>query len=166
MRISPTAPDRFDQLKRLLWGPGIDSTSRADALMMAISQFRGADWWRALEHHWSDCDAVDDELSEVILHRMRREPGRPYDGGSLTLYRGCSRSRIYRFPWTAEHEIARRFAVGHRGIHTPDPVIVTAHAPAEAIFLGPISDRDEAEYLVDPELIEIVNVGEHHEQTK
>lgn len=158
----PTA-DRFEWLACKVYGAGVNSHERLDVLLMAIARFRGADWWRGFTEHWSACDATsgDTEVLDTLLDRMRGEPGRPYTGGDMTLYRGCARGRIKRFSWTADRKVAEGFAQGHRGIDVPDAVIAVAHVPARAIFAGPLSDRQEAEYLVDPDLIEIIGIHDY-----
>lgn len=66
----------------------------------------------------------------------------------ITIYRGCSRDRVFGLSWTLDRKVAERFARGHRGIMVPDPVIAEAKVRTREI-LAVFTDRKEAEVLID-----------------
>ena len=73
-----------------------------------------------------------------------------YDGlpKVVTVYRGCSTSRVRGLAWTTDLDIARQFARGHRQIAVPSPVVATAQIPKEAIYTVTM-DRNEYEVVLN-----------------
>jgi hypothetical protein len=53
---------------------------------------------------------------------------------TFTVFRGCSRSRIAALSWTTKPSTALGYALGHDGIHVPNPVIATAHINRSEAF--------------------------------
>jgi hypothetical protein len=66
----------------------------------------------------------------------------------VTVFRGCSVSRIGGISWTTSRTVAEGFARGHRGITVPEPVIVRGTVHKNRI-LAAITEREEEELLLD-----------------
>jgi len=138
-------------------------------------------FWPALLSEWSMCDATWNATPQ-LLDLLRRHHGiAPWVGyyqpsaeslGSImddprhfwaalpdivTVYRGCSRARVLGVAWTTDRAVAERFAEGHRGIRTPNPVVASARI-AKADIFATFVDRAESEVLVDPERLVDINI--------
>lgn len=118
---------------------------------------------------WSICDNTHGDLPRLLTllqyskdHRWESLPSaarRAYDRlpEKLTIFRGCSRDRVYGISWTRSRKIAKSFAEGHRGIRVPNPVVVTAMVDKSDVFFMRHSRR-ERECLVAPEGLQIVSI--------
>jgi hypothetical protein len=67
----------------------------------------------------------------------------------ITVFRGCSRSRVRGVAWTTDRRVAEGFAHGHRFIRVPDPVVASAIIPKEHIFFW-TDERNEKEVVLEP----------------
>src|SRR3954454_25388790 len=63
--------------------------------------------------------------------------------------------RVRGLAWTTNRAIAARFALGHRGIAVPNPVICKARC--SAIFMRP-RGRGEREAILDPAHLKAIEV--------
>ena len=101
-----------------------------------------------------------------VLEALRRLI-RPYDGLTVTLYRGEARNRRRRseigISWTSDLNTAEKFATDARQCIEGGSVVLRAVAPPEAIVSHLRGDEDhygEAEFFVDPRLLGRIRV--HH----
>ena len=79
---------------------------------------------------------------------------------TVTIYRGCPSERVRGISWTTSLTVAEGFARGHRAIPVPNPVIVSAKVPSEAI-LAVFVDRNESEVIVDPDTLVDLSVVDY-----
>lgn len=142
---------------RMVW---CGSHERLGELLHLLRRAGARTFWNALAEWWTLCDDTWPHRPELLRQLRRHGPGRNYlparDRSFLdalpervTIYRGCSRSRVRGVSWTTDPEIAAGFARGHRAIPVPDPVVVEAEVD-RARILAAFTDRQEAEVLVDP----------------
>jgi hypothetical protein len=59
--------------------------------------------------------------------------------------------------WTTDEKVARNFAVGHRGLRNPDPVVATSSMRKEHI-LAAFTNRCESEVLLDPDRLQRLKI--------
>lgn len=83
--------------------------------------------------HWDNPNEV--AFNESLPDRIR-------------VYRGCSREQVRSLAWTTDYDVAWRFARGHRGAKTPDPVIAECVVPLH-IVLATFAGREESEVILD-----------------
>jgi hypothetical protein len=67
----------------------------------------------------------------------------------VPVFRGCSASRVRGVAWTTDRTVASGYALGHRSIPVPEPVIASALIPKEHIFFV-TDDRKEKEIVLKP----------------
>ena len=93
---------------------------------------------------WPLCDDTW-RLRRRLLWALRRtELNLP---GRRTVYRGCSSERVRGVSWTTLPDIALGFALGHRTIGVPQPVIAKAEIKRG---FATFDDRSEREVVLDP----------------
>jgi hypothetical protein len=63
--------------------------------------------------------------------------------------------------WTLSRTVAEEFARGHRHIPVPDPVIVEAMVPDDAVFFTS-DERQETELVLDPCKVRITSIAAYH----
>ena len=140
---------------------------RIAALLALIKSKSPAVFWPAFIDNWSGCDkGSTNRLLPSVLRRVGPAPASYYqndwDGGDffrslpdeVTVYRGASRERIAGLSWTTSPTVAWRFARGHRGILSPDPVVATGTIN-EADILWATDRRNEQEIIGVPRDIKV-----------
>lgn len=151
-----------DEIIDKLHGVGINSKTRLQNMLNLTAFADGETFWRVFHETWSGCDDtwdLQDDLMEAIELHLETSPIDFLDQEArefysslpdrITIYRGCSRSRIHAVSWTTDLEVAKGFAKGHRGISVPDAVLMTAKIRKSDIITV-IQDRDESEIIIDP----------------
>lgn len=118
---------------------------------------------------WSMCDDTFPYRRKMtaLLRKWRARCGRPHfpmDGGAraffdalpenVQIFRGCSHRRIRGLSWTTKREVAEQFSRGHRGIGVPQPVIARALIDKTKGVFTAITERNEGELIVWPQLLE------------
>lgn len=117
----------------------------------------------SLNENWSGCDNTwflqDDVINMLELHAVDginwtedQEAFLSNLDSKVTVYRGCSRDRIFGLSWTTDRRVAEEFARGHRGIRVDDPVVVKTKIRKD-IILAVFLDRDESEIILNPDFI-------------
>ncbi|WP_341989195.1 hypothetical protein [Azorhizobium sp. AG788] len=98
----------------------------------------------------------DDDLIRATLRILLP----PYHGTAQTLYRGEQALRFrggrLGFNWSSNKSTAEQFARGLCSDYEGGGILLTAFAPANAIFTGPGEHSNwmgEAEFIVDPTLL-------------
>jgi hypothetical protein len=146
----------------------INSDDRAEE-MLRLTWFVDSDvFWKVFHENWCCCDDTW-YLRKVLIDAlscnhaegsacwlMDTKQRRFFDKlpPTVTVYRGCSSDRIRGISWTTDLSVAERFARGHRGIKVPDPVVVKAQIPKDAIFTVFV-ERNESEIVLDPEQLKL-----------
>jgi hypothetical protein len=118
-------------------------------------------FWPAFHEVWTICDdtwPLRDKLYRT-LNRFRYR--RPCSSllkenadffkslpTSISIYRGCSRSRTSGFSWSTDRQIAIGFSKGHRGIGMPNPVVCSAKIRKCDVFSASV-ERKEQELVID-----------------
>jgi hypothetical protein len=147
------------------------SEVRLPVLLRLVESAPTSLFWHAFLDGWSSCDdtwAHMPRLLAALRFHARKGSSHGYldDGGLLfldnltpvvTVFRGCSRARTHGISWTTDEAVAHGFAIGHRGLRVPDPVVVKAVIAKQDIF-AVFTDRNESEILLDPAKIENVRV--------
>jgi hypothetical protein len=105
-----------------------------------------------------DTENADDEYDGLDGQKMATF----YNGlpDIVEIYRGCSANRVRAISWTTDHETARRFAHGHRGIRVPSPVLAAAKVRKVDIF-AVFTAREESEVIIDPRRLRKLVVTPH-----
>ena len=130
------------------------------ALDLLSCETSGAVFWPVVCEIWSSSDNTWDHQFELSLlmachARTRRRyvpvEKQPLDGWPrrVTVWRGCTKERLYGLAWTLDKTVAEGFAHGHRNIRVPNPVLVSAEIPKTAIYFVE-NDRKESEVVLDP----------------
>jgi hypothetical protein len=114
----------------------LKSEERISKLVPLIEGEPADIFWPAFSTNWPLCDRTHG-WNERLLAAMQRVG--PHDSvkclpETLTVFRGCSRSRIAALSWTTKPSTALCFALGHDGIHVPNPVIAMAHINRSEAF--------------------------------
>lgn len=78
----------------------------------------------------------------------------------LVLWRGCIEARADGMAWTERPEVANWFAKRWRGVRQEEPVKVYRLEVYPYDLLAHFTERNEAEWLVNPDTIEIDNAEE------
>jgi len=128
----------------------------------SLEEYPLAAFWRVFAEAWTFSDDTWVYRSELLDQLSMTGPGEgvryasPADQALMNslpkrvqVFRGCSRPRIRGLSWTLDRQVALKFARGHGFIKMPDPVIVEALVPKEAIFTV-FTERKESEILLDP----------------
>jgi hypothetical protein len=164
------APDILERFDDALLA--VSSEQRLPLLLDLASRRPPQVFWPAFHEWWNLCDDTWIWRAD-LLRRLRRhharEPGPHYLSGDdrtcfdglpdcLEVYRGCSKARIRGLSWTTDRDVAASFAVGHRGIRVPEPVIASAVIPKHAIFAA-ITARGEGEIVIDPQALRCLKTG-------
>ena len=118
-------------------------------------------FWPAFHEVWTECDDTwplrDDLYRALSRFRYRcpcdsllKENADFFKSlpTSISIYRGCSRSRIRGFSWTTDPQVAIGFSKGHRCIEVPDPVVCSATIRKCDVFSASV-DRKEQELVID-----------------
>ncbi|MEO2014668.1 MAG: hypothetical protein ABGZ53_09880, partial [Fuerstiella sp.] len=148
----------LDHLDDVIYGVGVDSTNRIDAIMDAVAQYDNQMFWPIVNRYWSSCDLTWHAQEE--LRRLLLAHGRGVDHlddaatqfyeslpDTVTIYRGCNLDRIDGLSWTTDEEVAVGFAKGHRSNRVPFPVVASTTVQKSEIYS--VSDnREESEVLV------------------
>jgi hypothetical protein len=154
------------------------SEARLPVLLRLAESAPTSLFWYALLDQWSSCDDTWGHMPRLLValrfHARKQSPHAYLDDVGLTLldglpsvvtvYRGCSRTRLHGISWTTDEAVAHGFAIGHRGLRVPDPVVVKAAIAKQDIF-AVVTDRSESEILLDPAKIERVRVLSQSAQT-
>jgi hypothetical protein len=148
-------------------GPATNgSADRLNVMLRCLNRAAPEVFWPVFLKAWPSCDGTWAQ-KERLLARLRRqgsgvdhlpEQTREWLGTlpqSITIYRGCSRSRSRGLSWTTDRDVALSFALGHRGLQVPNAVIVTALVSKANVFAA-FLDREENEVLVEPSSLEII----------
>jgi hypothetical protein len=117
-------------------------------------------FWPAFMAAWSQCDVTWQHRTRLLQAMNTAQPALAFLELSqrqffdtlpsqVTVFRGCSASRVRAIAWTTSRAVAEGFARGHRGIPVPTPVVASAIIPKEHIFF--VSDeRAEKEIVLNP----------------
>jgi len=123
-------------------------------------------FWPVFLAQWTICDNTWNE-GERLLRALRKhtrgakpvtyfsnKQRRAFNRlpATITVHRGCSRSRVAGVSWTIDEAVAAGFARGHRRIRVPDPVIASGQIGREHVF-ALVEDRQERELILDPEKV-------------
>ncbi len=167
-----------EQIDENLWGRFLDAASKRDwrgalALTNSVTRFGVflsiapymtlAEKKVELAYGWTPCDGAFWSLRDDAVRHLR-EVGYigdlPKPQATLTLYRGVYNSAHKRgLCWSLSRDIARHFVrPGGRGSNFGG-FIFGVECPPNAILAG-FGDRDEKEYVVDPELLPRVRLVE------
>jgi hypothetical protein len=123
-------------------------------------------FWKIFLKVWSVCDCtwnVRDAFLDLLKNASARIPAASYLSedarellqnlpADLLVFRGCSRTRVNGLSWSIDPVKAMEFAVGHRSIPVPDPVLVTAKIKRKDIF-AVMTERGESEIICAPSKI-------------
>lgn len=156
-----------------LYGPGIDSWSRPDALADALEEAETPEQvWVLFNRGWASCDAVSPYTAVGILKVLNAQPDRGTDYLSgdcrafydqlpdlITIYRGAPPARRLGMAWTTDFETARQFAIGHRGIRVPGGRVYRTQI-VKTDVLSVSQDRDEKEIIIDPATVRDLEMHE------
>lgn len=111
--------------------------------------------WTVEGFRWRE--AVDDD---ALISRALRAILTPYEGTSLTLFRGERAAQHdtgkLGFNWTQKREVAEMFASGLCSLYEGGGILLTATAPTAAIISPPSAHSQylgEDEFIVDPDLL-------------
>lgn len=142
----------------------LSSEKRVKELISLVDEVGSDCFWKVFIAVWSMCDSTWSHTPTLcaLLEKNGQAPLDLYDEDhrrffdnlptTLTVYRGCDRSRVHGLSWSTDREVAVHFAWGHRGIKASDPVIVTAEFDKSCIFAVCI-DRHESEVIGVPSKI-------------
>ena len=163
-------------LRKVLFGPGVSSFNRLDVFLALTRPVRydvkpAAVFWSVFWDTWPCCDGTF-RLNDELLDRCRfyTHSGLPELGcdpargvnflpendlafldalpDPVPVFRGCSRQHVNSICWTADRDIAAKFAGGIR-IRVPSPVIASGFIAKENVF-GVATSRKESDVLLDP----------------
>ena len=149
-----------DDIEDRLFGPGVGSDRRLGAMLQELRTVADpAIFWRVFQETWSSCDDTSKYRDELVAELYSRQPMVQFlrAGNRLFFdalsdefiaYRGCDRSKQQGVSWTTNSQVAEKFALGHRGISVPDPVVVCV-AVRKSDILAVDTARGEDEILVD-----------------
>lgn len=120
--------------------------------------------WTVEGFRWRD--AVDDDK---LLSRALRAILTPYEGESLTLFRGEQSVRFdagrLGFNWTPKRKVAEMFASGLCSLYDGGGVLLKATAPTAAIVASPGAHSQylsEDEFVIEPGfLIDVTELVRH-----
>jgi hypothetical protein len=180
-----TIADAIRAIRR--WSAETNSHERLAVVLELLDapSVPAAVFWPVLLSEWSSCDVTPATWlgTERLLDLLRRHHAAPWvayvepDTGFpnndprpfwaalpdiLTVYRGCSRSRVAEIAWTTDRKVAEGFAHGHRFIRTPDPVMAIARIAKLHVFAAFV-DRGESGVLLDPDQLTDVTVADYIE---
>jgi hypothetical protein len=156
--LSPETRDRIEAADEHLIQFG--SASRLPAMLDHLRRARADVFWPVLLEWWPCCDATWPWRPELLRRLRRHGPGIGYLSRAdraffdalpdrVTVFRGCSRTRLRGLSWSTDPDAAAGFAHGHRGLRVPSPVIARAEVEKAAV-LAVFTDREESEILLDP----------------
>jgi hypothetical protein len=107
--------------------------------------------WIDLVDEWTCFDRIDHDAYERLLERIKAH--RPASitasipPAPVAVFRGQSGLARPGLSWTTNPQVARRFALGHRGIAVANPVVLRRIVrPEEIAFTS--NDRREAEVVI------------------
>ncbi len=148
-----------------------DSTGRLGlALDLLAHETSGEVFWAVLCELWCSSDNTwnhQDQLHfAMVLHARTRQRYIPAEKQPpddwpkfVKVWRGCSRQRVLSFAWTLDRTVAEDFALGHRGIEVPDPVLASAEIHKSAIYFVE-NEREEQEVVLDPSELRSIVIHE------
>ena len=148
-----------------------DSTGRLGlALDLLAHETSGEVFWTVLCELWCSSDNTwnhQDQLHfAMVLHARTRQRYIPAEKQPpddwpkfVKVWRGCSRQRVLSFAWTLDRTVAEDFALGHRGIEVPDPVLASAEIHQSAIYFVE-NEREEQEVVLDPSELRAIVIHE------
>jgi hypothetical protein len=157
-----------------------ESGERLPATLSLIFDVPPCLFWPTFLTVWSTCDATwpyRNEVLDVLKRQHAKERVTAYLPSEareffnklppkVTVYRGCSRDRVFGLAWTTDRSIAEGFANGHRGILVPNAVVARTAIRKEAIFFACL-DRKEAEVVIDPqEIRSVTHTPVRHRQAR
>lgn len=138
------------------------STQRLACLIEHFDEVKSKkEFWHLIHAFWPCCDVTwgwQDDLQKLFdeygkgTRYFKKEQRDFYKSlpETVSLFRGCSRSRVMCVSWTTDFKVACGFARGHRCIDTPDPVMAKAEIPKSLIYSVCV-DRKESEVLWLPD---------------
>jgi hypothetical protein len=146
-----------------------NTLTRLPLMLELLANAQADTFWKVFAEVWPGCDDTWNYRSEALKQMRRHRGARPELVGDnhalfesaldkkrgLSVLRGCSLSKLRGLSWTTSTGVAATFAKGHRGIPVPDPVIISAFAPTDALFFVSI-DREESELVLDPRRLRAV----------
>lgn len=148
------------------------SHERADEFLDLVEDMDGEQFWTILHSQWSGFDAIDHFRMEQVINAFGCDWSVEYldevDRAfydtlpeMVTIYRGQSAQSMLGLAWTTDYEVAKGFALGHRGYCCPDPVIIKGTI-AKRDVAGAYANREESEILLfntnDAEVIERIEI--------
>lgn len=156
--------ERREKIRRVLFGPGVNSKNRLERLLELSAAEQPDVFWPVFFDAWPMCDDTW-RLRKSLVKRLKAAAGAArmgilhlpelesffYSGlpDKVTIYRGCSLKRLRGLSWTTDLAVAAGFALGHRGIATPSPVVAQA-VVSKVELLCVHTGRQESEVLIDP----------------
>lgn len=149
------------EIGRRLWGPDSGGSENTATIMfkMLLCAKNDEEFWRIFQLGWPNADATWKWRTLIKMLLDYRSSAGPFLEGKdkkfyddlpevVTVYRGCSKSRVRGLAWTTDLDIARQFARGHRQIAVPSPMIATAQIPKTGIYTVTM-DRKEYEVVLN-----------------
>lgn len=144
-----------------------NSWNRLDAFVTYVPMMTKTERAETLAEIWTSCDGVWDwrDLVLGIFQEAGYSGDLPRPTEPLTLYRSVSvpRHRL-GLSWTTSLKVAREFVAKSRVARSHRAYVYRAVAPPAAILAG-FGERDEAEYVVDPSLLEGLKLVESFDWT-
>ena len=138
------------------------SMDRLGHLIVHLDEVKSKkEFWHLIHAFWDICDTTwywQDDLQRLFdeygkgTRYFKKEQREFYKSlpKTVSLFRGCSSSRVMGVSWTTDFKVAVGFARGHRYIDTPDPVMAKAEIPKSLIYSVCV-DREESEVLWLPD---------------
>lgn len=140
-----------DDISKVLFGPGVDSTTRPLVLAdwaEGLGPTDGALFWRVVIDAWSRCDLIPHRRFSRLFVRFATDRPPVNVAGVISIYRGQDgEARPIGLSWTTDLDVADRFAIGHRGKWSANPVVYeTTATPKQIAFTS--DDRSEREIVL------------------
>jgi hypothetical protein len=148
------------------------SRERGRYFIELAEYMNGEQFWRILHNEWSGFDAIDHFVMEQLLTSFASDWEADYLGAEdrafydslpqiVTVYRGQNALSPIGLSWTTNFDIAKSFALGHRGYNCPNPIIIKASVAKQNIA-GAYTDREESGILLfdtsDADIIEKIDI--------
>lgn len=135
-----------------------NSPERPDALLMLLKRYSPTDGWKIIAEQWSGCDAIPHDQFRKWFRKNRKhwylECMRVADRAfytalpsTFTVFRGADTSSPLGLSWTLSQSVAARFAIGHRWIVNPQPVVWSATVEKSNVAFV-TSERNEMEVVL------------------
>jgi hypothetical protein len=113
------AAEQLQRISDQVFGPGVDSHTRLEALILLIYYRSPEVFWAALTDTWDMCDDTWG-YTRALLRLMRAQKARPYIpplSWPVRIFRGCSRPRVRGVSWTMDRKVAEEVCSG-ASLHT------------------------------------------------